>query len=193
MTVLTFYLIVVQFTIDAEGRRNKGGKMKRKFISFFVAFLMVWFTGNAFAQSSDDSNPYYHQDNQETARLKPNTINSLPDIVLVPRLFTGNGTSPATDKMTLPNGSHVTVAVVVYAAVDTKVNLTRYCKSEVKKTKKDGTTTTSSESISTDVKVVGKTSVLLSWRQLEPSANGMCTLTVEVGDKKEIFTVYGEK
>ncbi|MEK7511734.1 MAG: hypothetical protein AAB575_01840 [Patescibacteria group bacterium] len=130
---------------------------------------------------------------REVSAQEGKTINSLPDIVLVPRFFTGNGTSPATDKMTLPNGSHVKVAVVVYAAVDTKVNLTRYCKSEVKKTKKDGTTTTSSESISTDVKVVGKTSVLLSWRQLEPSANGMCTLTVEVGDKKEIFTVYGEK
>ncbi|MEK7159842.1 MAG: hypothetical protein AAB766_05080 [Patescibacteria group bacterium] len=130
---------------------------------------------------------------KDVSRGEASELSSLPDIVLVPRLFTGNATSPATDKMILPKGSHVKVAVVVYAAVDTKVNLTRYCKSEVKKTKKDGTTTTSSESISTDVKVVGKTSVLLSWRQLEPSANGMCTLTVEVGDKKEIFTVYGEK
>lgn len=122
-----------------------------------------------------------------------NVINLLPDIVLVPRLFNGNRTSSATDKMTLPKNSHVKVVVVVYAVVDTKVNLTRYCKSEVKKTTKDGTATTSSEAVSTNVKVVGKTGVLLSWRQLNPSANGLCTLTVEVGDKKETFTVYGEK
>lgn len=128
-----------------------------------------------------------------TVRVENKTINSLPDIVLVPRLFTGNVTSPATDKMILPKGSHVKVAVVVYAAVDTKVNLTRHCRSEVKKTKKDGTTVTASETVSNDTKVVGKTSVLLSWRQLDPSANGVCTLTVEVGDKKETFTVYGEK
>jgi len=120
-------------------------------------------------------------------------IKSLPDIVIVPRLFTGSLTSAANDKMTMPKGSHVKVAVVVYAAVDTKVELKRFCKSEIKKTNKSGTVTTSNESVSNDVKVVGKTSVLLSWRQLEPSVNGVCTLTIEVGEKEYLFTVYGEK
>lgn len=149
-------------------------QLKWYFVIFTVALLTTLNLKEVFAQETK-------------------TINSLPDIVLVPRLFTGNSTSSAADKMTLPKDSHVKVAVVVYAPVDTKVNLTRYCKSEVKKTKKDVTTVTSSESVSTDTKVVGKTSVLLSWRQLGPSANGMCTLTVEVGDKKITFTVYGEK
>jgi hypothetical protein len=194
---LTIYLIVVQFILDAEGHCKQGGHMKVlsqlkwHFVIFTITLLVTLCTREAFAiglymGGSGDGTV-------DTVSKGESEINSLPDIVLVPRLFTGKQTSAATDKMTLPKGSHVKVAVVVYASVDTKVNLTRYCKSEVKKAKKDGTTTTSSEAVSTDVKVVGKTSVLLSWRQLEPSINGVCTLTVEVGEKKELFTVYGEK
>ena len=167
--------------------------LKCHFVIFIVTLLVTLFTKEVFAIGHYIGGPNDVGPKVTVTVGNTDTIDSLPDIVLVPRLFLGKQTSLATDKMILPKGSHVKVAVVVYAAVDTKVILTRSCKIQERKTKKDGTITTSSESVSTDVKVVGKTSVLLSWRQLDPSANGFCTLTVEAGEKKESFTVYGEK
>ncbi|MBI5077102.1 hypothetical protein HZB94_01855 [Candidatus Falkowbacteria bacterium] len=122
------------------------------------------------------------------------TLAPVPEIVLIPRVITGmNGQhhSVAIDDMPIPKDAHVKVAIVVFAWPDAKVESTRSCKSAVTKAKKNGTTTTSSESVSTDTKVVGKTGILLAWRQLAPSEGGVCTLTVKLGTVQKAFTVKG--
>ena len=136
--------------------------LKCHFVIFIVTLLVTLFTKEVFAIGHSIGDPGVDRTIVTVTVGETNTIDSLPDIVLVPRLFLGKQTSLATDKMILSKGSHVKVAVVVYAAVDTKVKLKRFCKSEIKKTNKSGTVTTSNESVSNDVKVVGKTSVLLS-------------------------------
>jgi hypothetical protein len=122
------------------------------------------------------------------------TLAPIPEIVLVARVVTGSSGqyfAEATDQMTIPKGGHVKVAIVVFGPAGANVEAKRHCRSEVTKTKKNGATTTTSDSVSTDIKPVGKTGVLLSWRQLDPSAGGTCTLTVKVGTAQKSFTANG--
>lgn len=112
------------------------------------------------------------------------------EMVLLPRLFTNKGeVLPVADGATIPAGSYVRVVVIIFGAKEGDVSLVRECKSKTKSTGKKQIKISEDHQVSTMSNDVGDSGVFESWRQIEPSPGGSCTLIVEFVDQKKTFTV----